>query len=304
MKKIPKFIAVIMLILMGSGLIGCSDSRSGSSQDADDKEVTVRTITSKDGTKITYEQSGKGPAVILVGGALAARADHTELAQLLSSDFTVYNFDRRGRGDSADTKPYAVEREIEDIETLINEAGGSAYMYGISAGAGLALEAAAALGTKVKKLAIYEAPYDDAPDVADAWKEYSARLDELLAAGRRGDAVELHMKTVGAPDEAVAQMKASPAWPGMEALAPTIAYDVAVLGEDRSVPVAVAAKVTADTLVMDGGASLEAMPFMRPTAEKIASNIPNAQHRTIDGQSHDVDSKVLAPVLANFFKNG
>jgi hypothetical protein len=140
--------------------------------------------------------------------------------------------------------------------------------------------------------------------VADAWKEYSAKLDELLAAGRRGDAVELHMKIVGAPDEAITQMKASPAWPGMEVLAPTIAYDVAILGEDRSVPVAVVAKITADTLVMDGGASLEAMPFMRPTAEKIASSIPNAQRRTIDGQSHDVDSKVLAPVLANFFMGG
>jgi pimeloyl-ACP methyl ester carboxylesterase len=261
----------------------------------------MQTVTSKDGTRIAYDKLGKGHAVILVGGALVTRSSESELAQLLAPHFTVYNYDRRGRGDSADTKPYSVEREIEDIEALINEADGSAYIYGISSGACLALEAVATLGDKVKKLAIYEAPYVDAEGAAEEWKEFRSKLDELIAADRRSDAVALHMKVVGAPDEAIAGMKASPMWAGMEALAPTLVYDTTVVGEDRAIPTELAAKVKATTLVMDGGASLETMPFMRPTAEKLATVIPNAQRRTIEGQGHDVSSKVLAPVLVEFF---
>jgi pimeloyl-ACP methyl ester carboxylesterase len=261
----------------------------------------MQTVTSKDGTRIAYDKLGKGPAVILVGGALVTRSSESELAQLLAPYFTVYNFDRRGRGDSTDTKPYSVEREIEDIEALINEADGSAYVYGISSGACLALEAVATLGDKVKKLAIYEAPYHEAKAAAEEWKEFRSKLDELTTADRRNDAVALHMKVVGASDEAIAAMKASPMWPGMEALAPTLIYDTAVVGEDRSIPAERAAKVKATTLVMDGGASLETMPFMRPTAEKLATLIPNAQRRTIEGQGHDVSSRVLAPILVEFF---
>jgi pimeloyl-ACP methyl ester carboxylesterase len=263
----------------------------------------MQTVTSKDRTEIAYDKLGKGLAVILVSGALATRSSDSELAQLLAPHFTVYNYDRRGRGDSADTKPYSVKREIEDIEALIDEAGGSAYVYGISSGACLALEATSSLGDKVKRLAIYEAPYSEAEGAAKEWKEFRSRLDELLAADRRADAVTSFMKFVGAPDEAIAEMKASPAWPGMEAMAPTLAYDNAVVGEDRSMPVEVAARVKAITLVMDGGASLETMPFMRPTADKLAKVIPDAQRRTIEDQGHDVSSKVLAPVLVKFFSN-
>jgi pimeloyl-ACP methyl ester carboxylesterase len=260
-------------------------------------------VTSKDGTKIAYDKLGKGPAVILVSGALATRSSAAELAQLLAPHFTVYSYDRRGRGDSADTKPYSVRREIEDIEALIDAAGGSAYVYGKSSGACLALEATSSLGDKVKTLAIYEAPYSEAEGAAKEWQEFRSKLDGLLAEDRRADAVTLFMKFVGAPDDAIAEMKASPAWPSMEAMAPTLAYDNAVVGEDRSVPVEVAAKVKAITLVMDGGASLETMPFMRPTAEKLATVIPKAQRRTIEGQGHDISSKVLAPVLVRFFSN-
>jgi pimeloyl-ACP methyl ester carboxylesterase len=261
----------------------------------------MQTVTSKDGTKIAYEKSGRGRAIILIGGALASRSDHAGLAQLLSRDFTIFNYDRRGRSDSGDAKPYAVEREIEDIKALIDEAGGSAFLYGISSGACLALEATAALGDKVKKLAIYEAPYDEARGVAEQWKEYSAKLNQLLAEGRASDAVELHMKTVGAPDAAIAGMKASPAWPRMTTLAPTIAYDVAVVGEDRSIPVERVAKIKTDTLVMDGGASLKSMPFMHSTADKLARTAPHAQRHTLEGQRHDADDKVLAAVLKAFF---
>jgi pimeloyl-ACP methyl ester carboxylesterase len=260
-----------------------------------------KALTSRDGTRITYDQWGKGPAVILVGGALSDRSGGAELAQLLATRFTVYSYDRRGRGDSSDTRPYSVQREIDDIEALIGSAGGSAYVYGKSSGASLALQAAAALGDKVKRLALYEAPYNDSVGAGQEWKEFTAKLDGLLAAERRSDAITQFMKFVGAPDEVIAKMKASPAWPGMLAMAPTLAYDNAVVGDDRSVPVGVASRVKAPTLVMDGGASVGPMPFMRPTADKLAQVIPGAQRQVLEGQTHDVSPKALAPVLLKFF---
>jgi len=266
-----------------------------------DKAKTTQAVTSRDGTRITYDKWGKGPALIVVGGALSDRSGSAELAQLLAAHLTVYSYDRRGRGDSADSQPYAVQREIEDIEALIGSAGGSAYVYGKSSGAALALQAASALGGKVKKLALYEAPYNEADGAATKWREFRAQLDGLLAADRRADAIALFMAFVGAPGEVVASMKASPAWPGIVAMAPTLAYDNAVLGDDRSVPVGIAAKVRAVTLVMDGSASAGPMPFMRPTADKIAKSIPGARRQVVEGQAHDVSAKVLAPILLKFF---
>lgn len=267
------------------------------------KGKTMPSITSKDGAKIVYEKVGKGPAVILVSGALSTRSSASELAQLLAPNFTVYSYDRRGRGESSDTKPYSVKREIDDIEALVDMAGGSAYVYGKSSGGCLALEAASSLGSKVRKLAIYEAPYSEAERAAKEWKEFRSKIDRLLADDHRAEAITLFMEFVGAPDEAIAGMKASPAWPGMLSMAPTLAYDNAVVGEDRSVPLEAAAEVKATTLVMDGGSSLETMPFMRPTADKIAKAIPSARRHTIEGQGHDVNSNVLAPVLVKFFSN-
>lgn len=260
-----------------------------------------QTVTSKDGTRIAYSKLGQGPAVILVGGALSDRAGAAELAQLLSAGLTVYSYDRRGRGDSGDTQPYAVRREVEDIEALIDQAGGSAYVYGKSSGAALALHAAAALGGKVRKLALYEAPYSEADGAAKEWKAFAARLDKQLAAKENAEAVTAFMKFVGAPDAAVAKLKASPAWPGMLKMAPTLAYDNALLGDDRSVPVAIAAQVKVPTLVLDGGASLGPMPFMRATADKLAQAIPGARRQVVEGQAHDVSAKALAPVLLGFF---
>ena len=259
-------------------------------------------VESRDGTRIAYDKVGKGPAVVVVNGALSARSSSAELAQLLAANFTVYSYDRRGRGDSGDGKPYAVQREIEDLEAVIDAAGGSANVYGKSSGAALALDATSFLGTKVRKLAIYEAPYSEAEGAAKDWKEFRAKLDGLLAEDRRSDALTLFLKFTGAPDEALARMRASAAWPGMEAMAPTLAYDNAVLGDDRSVPVERAAKVKAITLVMDGGASAGPMPYMRPTADKLAQAIPQARRRTIEGQGHDVSAKVLAPALLEFFE--
>jgi pimeloyl-ACP methyl ester carboxylesterase len=261
----------------------------------------MHTVISRDGTRISYDKWGTGPAVIVVNGALADRSGSSELAQLLASHLTVYSYDRRGRGDSADTKPYSVKREIEDIEALVDSAGGSAYVYGKSSGASLALQAASTLGAKVKKLALYEPPYSEADGAAKEWRQFRAKLDGILAADRRGDAITLFMTFVGAPDEAVATMKTSPAWPGMVAMAPTLAYDTAVVGDDRSVPVEIAATVKASTLVMDGSASSGPMPFMRPTADKLAKAIPGAQRHVVEGQAHDVSPKVLAPILLKFF---
>jgi pimeloyl-ACP methyl ester carboxylesterase len=265
----------------------------------------MRTVTSKDGTTIAFDQSGQGPALILVGGAFEQRAMDSETAKLaalplLAQHFTVIHYDRRGRGDSTDTQPYAVEREIEDIEALIDAAGGSAFAFGISSGAALALEAALALGGKVKKLAMYEAPYNDDDAARQAWMDFRKQLKELLAADRRGDAVALFMMLLGMPADHVPGMRQHPMWPMFESVAPTLAYDAAVLGKDASVPTGRAARVAVPALIMDGGAS--EWPFMHVTALALASAIPNAQHRTLEGQTHEVAAEALAPVLVEFFK--
>jgi pimeloyl-ACP methyl ester carboxylesterase len=222
------------------------------------------------------------------------------LAPLLAKHFTVYLYDRRGRGESGDTQPFSVEREVEDIEALIDEAGGSAYLYGISSGGALALDAASRLGRKVKKLAMYEPPYNDDATLRPASQEYTKKLKELLSAGRNGDAVELFMRMVGAPAEQVTGMRQAPVWPVFEAVAPTLAYDDAVLGKDRTVPVERAASLKMPVLVMNGGAGF---PFMRDTAEALARAIPKSRYRSLEGQTHEVAPDALAPVLIDFFQS-
>jgi len=259
------------------------------------------TVQSADGTRIAFDQVGQGPALILVSGATQYRAIDRGLAQLaalLAPRFAVIHHDRRGRGDSGDTQPFAVEREIEDIESLIDRAGGSAFLYGISSGAALAMEAARALGSKVTKLAMYEAPYNDDADARRAAATYKRELTSLLAADRRGDAMALFFTLVGMPAEQVPAMRQSPIWPAFEAVAPTLAYDAAVLGDDASVPREHASGVAVPTLVMDGGASF---PFMRATGAALARAIPNARRRTLEGQAHDVAADAIAPVLEEFF---
>jgi pimeloyl-ACP methyl ester carboxylesterase len=260
----------------------------------------MRTVISKDGTPIAFDQSGQGPTLILVAGALTTRTAWAPLATRLAPYFSVFAYDRRGRGESGDTSPYAVEREVEDIDALISEAGGSAFVFGHSSGAALALEATIQLGEKVEKLAMYEAPYDDDHEAKPAWSAYIQQLTELLAAGRRGDAMALWMTFLGTPAEQVEAMRQAPMWPVFEALAPTLAYDhAAIMGKDRSVPIARAAQVRVPTLVMNGGAS---SPFMFETARTLSQAIPHAQHRILEGQGHGPADDVLAPVLAEFFK--
>jgi pimeloyl-ACP methyl ester carboxylesterase len=260
----------------------------------------VKTVTSKDGTKIAYDKQGQGPALVLVFGALCTRTTGStpELVNLLARHFTVYNYDRRGRGDSGDTKPYAVEREIEDIEALIDDAGGIASLYGHSSGAALSLEAAIKLGNKVKKLVMYEVPYNDDKEAQQAWREYITQLSEALATDRPGDAVALFMKLTGMPDNQLKGMRQSPTWPAFEAVAPTLAYDhTAILGKNASIPTERAARVHIPALVMSGGASF---PFMHVTAQTLGQVMPHAQVRTLEGQTHDVKPEVLAPVLVEF----
>src|SRR5215467_11226568 len=193
----------------------------------------MNTVTSKDGTTIAFDRQGNGPPVILVDGALCSRSfgPMGPLSALLAPHVTAYTYDRRGRGDSGNTPPYALEREIEDIDALIAAAGGTAYVYGISSGAALAFEAARQLPTAITKVALYEPPYTLDADAIQRFEDYRKQLDELLVAGRAGDGVELFMRLVGASDEGVAQMRQSPMWPQFEALGSTLAYDAAALGD-------------------------------------------------------------------------
>jgi pimeloyl-ACP methyl ester carboxylesterase len=261
----------------------------------------VNTLSSHDGTTIAYDEQGEGPAVILVDGALTVHSSGSgsELAELLAPHFTVYGFDRRGRGESGDTLPYAVDREIDDIEALIDRAGGSPFLYGHSSGGPLAMRAAIRLGSKVSKVAMYEPPYNNDPGVQESWSQYLRDLKQALAEGRGGDAVALFMGFVGTPAEQVDGMRRAPFWPGMEAVAPTLAYDhAAILGEPWSVPTALATRLSVPALVMSGDAGL---PFMPDAARVLSRAIPQGQLRMLEGQTHEVDPAVLAPVLVKFF---
>jgi pimeloyl-ACP methyl ester carboxylesterase len=187
----------------------------------------VDALSSRDGTTIAYDKQGAGPALILVDGALTVHSSggKSELARLLAPWFTVYGYDRRGRGESGDTLPYAVDREIDDIEALIDRAGSPAFLYGHSSGGALVMQAAIRLGTKVSKIAMYETPYNNDPGAQESWSQYLGQLGEALAGGRRGDAAALFMRFVGTPDAQVDGMRRAPFWPAMESIAPTMAYD-------------------------------------------------------------------------------
>lgn len=262
----------------------------------------MKTVVSKDGTIIAFDQWGAGPIVILVDGALQYRAfdqGMVSVAELLAPHFTVIHYDRRGRGDSTDTQPYALEREIEDIEALIDAVGDSASLYGISSGAALAMEAAIALPHKVKKLVMYEAPYNSDANSRKAWREYREQLSKLVSAGRAGDAVGLFVMLVGASPEDVKGMRHHPMWPLWEAAGLTLAYDAAALGEEADVPIGRASRVSMPALVMDGSASF---PFMHTTAVALAKAMPKGQNQTLEGQNHEVAAEAIAPVLVKFFK--
>jgi pimeloyl-ACP methyl ester carboxylesterase len=264
----------------------------------------MSSVTSDDGTAIAYDRSGDGPPVILVGGALQYRAADpptAQLAALLSEQCTVFHYDRRGRGESGDTAPYEVKREIEDLAALIAEAGGSASLFGNSSGAVLALDATAA-GLDVPKVAIYEVPFIVDSSRAPAPDDYQAQLEDLLVAGKRSEAVELLMTAVvGVPAEFVGGMKGQPFWPALEAVAHTLPYDAKLMAgtqAGRPLPTERWANVKVPTLVIDGGAS---EPWIGHGARALADLLADAERRTLEGQTHAVEAAVLAPVLLDFF---
>ena len=248
--------------------------------------------SSADGTMIAYERSGDGPPIILVGGAFNDRSTTRALATALASDFTAYSYDRRGRGDSGDSGPYAVQREIEDIAALIAAAGGAAYLYGLSSGAILAGYATAE-GLPVTGLALVEPPFQIGSN-GGTKPELPERLTELVAAGRRGDAVELFLTAaVGLPAEAVAGMRGMPEWSWMEGLAHTLAYDTTVTG-DGALPAARLGTITVPTVVVDSTGSPE---WLREAAVATARAIPGATHRSLAGGFHEVPPERLAAEL-------
>jgi pimeloyl-ACP methyl ester carboxylesterase len=253
------------------------------------------TVRSHDGTTIAFDRAGQGPAVVLTGAGPTDRMANAQLAALLAPQFTVLNYDRRGRGDSGDTAPYAVEREYEDLAAVIEAGGGSAALFGTSGGAILALEAATR-GLPITRLALWEPAYIVDGSRPPVPKDYKDQLAELLAAGRKGDMVELFMtQAVGMPADFVAPMRQSPFWPSMEATAPALVYDAEIVG-DFSVPRDRLATVDVPALVIDGGQT----PWLTNSAEAVASALPRARRRTLAGQPHNVDAAALAPVVAEF----
>jgi pimeloyl-ACP methyl ester carboxylesterase len=259
------------------------------------------TTFSKDGTKIAYDKTGQGPALIIVAGAFQDRMAMSAFAGPLSKHFTVYNYDRRGRGESGDTQPYAIAREIEDIDALIQEAGGSAFVFGGSSGGVLTLDAAAH-GSNITKLAVYEPPFvvDDSRDPVP--ENMVDQLKDMIASDRRGDAAETFM-TKGSlmPAEVVAGMRTQPFWPSVEAVAYTLVYDAMIMdGTMRGTPLPVArwATVTIPTLVIYGGAG---PAWSRNAAEALVKLLPHAERKTLEGQFHELSPDALTPVLEKFF---
>ena len=255
----------------------------------------TNTVTSKDGTRIAFERTGTGPALIAVdaAGSYSGFRPFPAPVELLAPRFTVYTYDRRGRGASTDTPPYAIGREVEDLAALIEAAGGSAFVYAFSSGGLLALHAAAA-GLAIPKLALFEPPIEprEAPTGAT---ELTAELGRLVAAGRRRDAVEVFHRGIGVPEEVMAQMT-PPVWAALEAVAHTLVYDCVI---SDATSLRLIRSVTVPTLVVDSQGSGGQLAHMAAT---VAEALPNGSHRSLAGRWHGAPDEALAPVLTEFFR--
>ncbi len=255
---------------------------------------------SADGTLLAFDRVGTGPPLIMAAGAFNDRSTTEPLGRALADRAVILNYDRRGRGDSGDTPPYAVEREIEDLDALLNAAGGSAAVFGYSSGANLTLKAAAA-GSAIDRLVLYEPPFNPDDGYPTLPPNLPRRLTELVEAGRRGDAVELYQTAaVGMPERVIAQMRAAPFRPGMEAIAHTLAYDAAIVG-DRRLPAELLARVDIPTLVVCGE---EGAPFMRAAAGAVAEALPYATLVSLPGQGHAIDPDATAAAIGDFVVGG
>ncbi|MFF5017485.1 alpha/beta fold hydrolase [Streptomyces sp. NPDC001165] len=252
--------------------------------------------TSRDGTSLAYGVIGQGPTVILVSGAMSTGGTVTPLAHRLADRCTAVVYDRRGRGGSGDTAPYAVRREVEDLAALIEAVGGAQALFGVSSGGALVLEAAAS-GLPVRQAAVYEVPFADFLDGgAEREAAYKENLNKALAEGRRGDAVELFLRLTGLGEEMIRGARESPMWAGMEAVAPSLAYDDAVMG-DGLLPRERLAGISVPVLSVAGGASAE---WMHRACQAVAEAVPQGTYRVLEGQTHMVEPGVLGPVLAEF----
>ncbi len=256
----------------------------------------VDTVTSDDGTTIAFDRLGDGYPVIVVGGQLCDRALTRATAEELAKSFAVFNYDRRGRGDNA---PHAVEREIEDLEALIAQVGGTASVYSHSSGAALTLHAAAA-GLPIAKLVLHEPPYtpDGDEDRQRASRNEAKHIKTLLDEDRRRDAVEYLIWGIGMPQEMVEVVSQDPR---VVAMAPTMAYDSEIMGDisrGRTVPAVLLDAVTVSTLVVSDGAS---SAWMIDVGRRLAESLPKGRHVILEGQEHVVPPEVLVPVLTEFF---
>jgi pimeloyl-ACP methyl ester carboxylesterase len=258
------------------------------------------TVTSRDGTVIAYERSGSGPPLVVVDGALCSRGFGAmpKLKPFLQRHFTLFAYDRRGRGESGDAQPYDKVREIEDLEAMLQAAGGSASVLGLSSGAALALDAAAS-GLNITKLAVYEPPYMVNDGGHHASAGHAARLRQLIAAQRRGEAVTYFMRQmVGIPAFVVFMMRWVPGlWSHCKSVAHTLAYDAEIMG-DFSLPAQRLAAVNVPTLAINGEKS---DVRLRDAVQALVSALPKVEHRVLKGQSHNVSPAALTPVLVQFF---
>ena len=264
----------------------------------------MKKILSKDGTSIAVERTGRGPALVFVDGAMCYRAfgPSQPTAATLADQFTVFTYDRRGRGDSGDTTTYDLQREVDDLDAVIKEAGGQAVVLGVSSGAALALEAASR-GVPITRLALYEAPFMVDASRPPVPEDFITRMKAALASGRRAEAVKMFMKLVEVPSFAILMMRLMPVWKKLTAVAHTLPYDLSIVGpfqKGRPLPATRWSGATMPTLVMDGGKS---PAWMRNATRALAGVLPNATYRTLDGQTHQVKPKVLAPPLIEFFRN-
>ncbi|HET7274100.1 MAG TPA: alpha/beta hydrolase [Longimicrobiaceae bacterium] len=260
----------------------------------------MKTIQSKDGTTLAYDIYGSGPALIYIAGASCFRSfmPVVQDAKAFAKEFTVYNYDRRGRGDSSDTQPYAIEREVEDIEALIDAAGGKANLYGHSSGAVLALEAALDLGgDRVDKVVMYDPPYVHDEAERSEYGKLSQQVRDLLRVGKNARAMTTFLKGIGMPKLFVYLVRLMPGWRTMAALAPTLAYDIALT---RNLPPVVrAARITVPVQLIVGEKSPAGI---HDVANQLVKAIPGATFIQLAGQGHMAGAKAILPVLAGFLK--
>ncbi len=261
-------------------------------------------LISSDGTVIAFDRTGNGPPVVLVGGGLDDGNENAPLAPELAGRCTVFNYSRRGRGDSGDTAPYSVGRELEDLAALAEAAGGPVHLFGASSGGALALEAVLA-GLPVDRVAVYEVPWFTDETLVGAWRQYVRDLNAAVARDDRDTQLELFMRLAGSSEEDIAGARSAPVWPGLRRIAPTLAYDAACIG-DGPPPTERLAAITRPVLVATGvtvDPHMAGLPadFFGSAADAIVAAIPGAARRTVETDSHVVDPKRLGPVLTEFF---